>query len=78
MQESEQGQAQGATKPCPARRPVGQPAAGFHSQAVQHTGHPLLSHIAFEDLYITGLARGMLAKSVFSAASGQLIHSGQT
>jgi putative transposase len=31
------------------------------------------SHIAFEDLNITGLARGMLAKSVLNAAWGQLI-----
>jgi putative transposase len=31
------------------------------------------SHIAFEDLNITGLARGMLAKSVLNAAWGQVI-----
>jgi putative transposase len=31
------------------------------------------SHIAFEDLNITGLASGMLAKSVLNAAWGQLI-----
>lgn len=31
------------------------------------------SHIAFEDLNITGLARGMLSKSVLNAAWGQLI-----
>lgn len=31
------------------------------------------SHIAFEDLNITGLARGMLAKFVLNAAWGQLI-----
>ena len=31
------------------------------------------SHIAFEDLNITGLARGMLARSVHNAAWGQLI-----
>lgn len=31
------------------------------------------SHIAFEDLNITGLARGILAKSVLNAAWGQLI-----
>ena len=31
------------------------------------------SHIAFEDLNITGLARGWLAKSVLNAAWGQLI-----
>jgi putative transposase len=31
------------------------------------------SHIAFEDLNITGLARGRLAKSVLNAAWGQLI-----
>lgn len=31
------------------------------------------SHIAFEDLNITGLAQSMLAKSVFNAAWGQLI-----
>jgi putative transposase len=31
------------------------------------------SHIAFEDVNITGLARGMLAKSVLNAAWGQLI-----
>jgi putative transposase len=31
------------------------------------------SHIAFEDLNIIGLARGMLAKSVLNAAWGQLI-----
>jgi putative transposase len=31
------------------------------------------SHIAFEDLNITGLARGMLAKSVLNAAWAQLI-----
>ena len=33
----------------------------------------LYSHIAFEDLNITGLASGMLAKSVLNAAWGQLI-----
>ena len=31
------------------------------------------SHIAFENLNITGLARGILAKSVLNAAWGQLI-----
>ena len=31
------------------------------------------SHIALENLNVTGLARGMLAKSVLNAAGGQLI-----
>jgi putative transposase len=67
VQAGQQGQTAGEDAVGTARRPDGRPAAGLCDLVNRY------SHIAFEDLNITGLAIGMLAKSVLNAAWGQLI-----